>query len=56
LFILDRKGRMMIAQAGSEFKEISRSTIEEDCYASPAFGQGRIYLRSTKSLYCIGPK
>jgi outer membrane protein assembly factor BamB len=56
LYILERKGQMIIVEAGREFKEISRSAIEEDCFASPAFAEGRIYLRSTKSLYCIGQK
>jgi outer membrane protein assembly factor BamB len=56
LYILSRKGQMILLQAGREFKEISRSAIDEECYASPAFGQGRIFLRSTKSLYCIGQK
>jgi outer membrane protein assembly factor BamB len=56
LYILDRKGQMIVAGAGREFKEISRSAIDEECFASPAFGEGRIYLRSAKSLYCIGLK
>ena len=56
LYILGRNGQMIIAQTGREFKEIMRCAVEEDCFASPAFGEGRIYLRSTKSLYCIGQK
>jgi len=40
--------------AGREYKEIGQCAIEEECLASPAFAEGRIYLRSTKSLYCIG--
>jgi outer membrane protein assembly factor BamB len=54
LYILSRKGEMIIAQAGREFKELGRCAIDEDCFASPAFTDGRIYLRSDKSLYCIG--
>jgi outer membrane protein assembly factor BamB len=56
LYILERKGQMIIVGTGREFKEISRSAIDEECFASPAFGQGRIYLRSDKNLYCIGQK
>jgi outer membrane protein assembly factor BamB len=54
LYILKRNGEMILLQAGREYKEIGRCVIEEECFASPAFVEGRIYLRSTKSLYCIG--
>lgn len=54
LYILSRKGEMIIADAGREYKEITRCTIEEHCFASPAFKKGRVYLRSDKSLYGIG--
>ncbi len=56
LYILKRNGQMILLQAGREYKEIGRCAIEEECFASPAFAEGRIYLRSTKSLYCIGQK
>jgi outer membrane protein assembly factor BamB len=56
LYILEHKGQMILVQAGREFRENSRSVIDEECFASPAFTEGRIYLRSTKSLYCIGQK
>jgi outer membrane protein assembly factor BamB len=56
LYILKRNGQMILLQAGREYKEIGRCAVEEDCFASPAFAEGRIYLRSTKSLYCIGQK
>jgi outer membrane protein assembly factor BamB len=56
LYILERKGQMIIVGAEREFKEVSRSVIDEECFASPAFAEGCIYLRSAKSLYCIGQK
>lgn len=54
LYILGRDGQMIIAQAGRTYEELSRSAIHEACYASPAFAPGRMFLRSTQSLYCIG--
>jgi outer membrane protein assembly factor BamB len=57
LYILKENGQMIISQAGREYREIGRCAIEENgCFASPAFASGRIYLRSAKSLYCIGQK
>lgn len=54
LYILGRDGQMIIARAGRTYEELSRSAIDEACYASPAFAPGRMFLRSTQSLYCIG--
>jgi outer membrane protein assembly factor BamB len=54
LYVLDMKGVMHIAQAGPEFKELGKCELGEECHASPAFADGRIYLRGTENLYCIG--
>jgi outer membrane protein assembly factor BamB len=56
LYLLDTKGVMIIAQAGRSYKEIGRCELGEDCYASPAFADGRIYIRGVENLYCIGNK
>ncbi len=54
LYLLDLKGVMHIAQAGPEYKELGRCELGEECYASPAFADGRIYIRGAENLYCIG--
>ena len=54
LYILDMKGVMHIGQAGPEYKELGKCELGEECHASPAFANGRIYLRGKENLYCIG--
>jgi len=56
LYLLSTKGVMIIAQAGRSYKEIVRCELGEECYASPAFADGRIYIRVVENLYCIGNK
>jgi len=56
LYILDMKGVMHIGQAGSEYKELGTCELGEECYASPAFTDGRIYIRGNENLYGIGRK
>jgi len=56
LYLLDEKGVMYIAEAGPQYKELARCRLGEDCWASPAFADGRIYLRGIKNLYSIGNK
>ncbi|TFG48106.1 MAG: serine/threonine protein kinase, partial [Candidatus Brocadiia bacterium] len=54
LYLLSDKGVMIIVEAGREFREIARAEMGEKCYATPAFADGRIYIRSIKNLYSIG--
>ncbi|MGD2094367.1 MAG: PQQ-binding-like beta-propeller repeat protein [Phycisphaerales bacterium] len=54
LYILSEKGVMYIIEAGPEYKELARCELGETCHASPAFTDGRIYIRGLENLYCIG--
>ncbi|UCG56962.1 MAG: PQQ-binding-like beta-propeller repeat protein [Phycisphaerales bacterium] len=54
LYLLSDDGVMLIAKAGAEYEELARCELGEDCQASPAFADGRIYIRSLENLYCIG--
>jgi len=54
LYLLTEKGVMIIAEAMPKYKELKRCELGEKCHASPAFVNGRIYIRGVENLYCIG--
>jgi len=54
LYLLSLKGVMHISKAGREFVKIFQSPLGEPSTCSPAFGDGRIYIRGEKHLFCIG--
>lgn len=54
LYFPDDKGVTHVLKAGPVFEQVARNELGEECYASPALAQGRIYLRTAKSLVCIG--
>jgi outer membrane protein assembly factor BamB len=54
LYLLSLKGVMHIVQSGPEYKELGTCELGEECLASPAFADGRIYIRGAENLYCIG--
>ena len=56
IYLLSIKGVLSVIKAGAEYEEISRSEIKEECYASPAFADGKIYIRTVEHIYCIGNK
>ncbi len=56
LLVLGTRGNAVVAEAGREFKELSRVKFEDTFHASPAFANGRIYLRGATNLWCLGEK
>jgi outer membrane protein assembly factor BamB len=42
--------------AGPQFKELGKAELNETVHASPAFLDGRIYIRGVKTLFTIGKK
>ena len=41
---------------GEKFDVVTENRLGENCYASPAISDGRIYIRAERHLYCIGPQ
>lgn len=54
IYILSETGETTVIAAGPEFKVLARNAVKEKCQASPAISHGNLFLRSDKSLYCIG--
>ena len=55
LYVLSVNGTMFIGTPGdTEYTLEAKSALGEECYASPAFMAGRIYIRGTTHLYAIG--
>lgn len=54
VYQLDKNGVMHIFSADKEYKSISQPQLGEGSVCTPAFGDGRIYIRGNKHLFCIG--
>ncbi len=54
LFMMDNDGVMRIYEFAKEMKLISENELGETAGTTPAFADGRIYIRGEKNLYCIG--
>lgn len=54
LYLLSEEGAMHISQVGPEYRELAKCELGEECFASPAFVDGRIYVRGASNLYAIG--
>jgi outer membrane protein assembly factor BamB len=54
LYVFDTNGKAYIFRPGREPELIASPELGERVYATPAFANGRIYIRGNKHLYCIG--
>lgn len=54
VYLIDRKGVMHIFKLGKTFELVGRPELGEESVCTPAFANGRIYIRAGEHLYCIG--
>jgi outer membrane protein assembly factor BamB len=54
IYVVNASGTLFVIQAGRDWKVLSTSDFGEDVYATPAIAAGRIYLRTSRHLYCFG--
>ena len=54
LYFTEDAGITHVLKAGTTFEEIAKNPLGEDCFSSPAFSRGQIFIRGAKNLFCIG--
>lgn len=56
IFIIDMGGVVQVFKAGKTFESKASNPLGEDAMTTPAFMDGRIYIRGNEHLMCIGKK
>jgi outer membrane protein assembly factor BamB len=56
IFCISLDGEVVVIAASKEFKLIARSKLDEPVTATPAIAEGRMLIRTEKSLICLGGK
>ena len=54
IYALSDEGETVVVEAGSTFKILARNPVGEKLQATMAVANGRIYIRTAGSLFCIG--
>jgi len=54
IYLIDKQGIMYIFKADKEYIEVAKPELGEKVVCTPAFANGKIYLRGYDNLYCIG--
>ena len=47
---------MRVVQPEKSYKLVAESELKEKVFATPAFSEGQIFIRSDKSLICLGKR
>lgn len=56
VYLTDVPGNTFIFRASGKFELLATSPLGERVYTTPAFANGKIFIRAAKNLYCIGTK
>lgn len=56
VYFINDEGRINVIKPGAEFERVAQYEVGEPCYASPAISDGQVFLRSFKTLFCIGKR
>ena len=53
VYLLGENGDAPVLRAGPEWEVLAVNRMGEDCYATPALVDGKVYLRTVNALYCF---
>ena len=56
IFFTTEAGAVVVVAPGGDFAPLAINQLGEDTYATPAFADGRIYVRTSAALYAFGTK
>ena len=54
IYLLDNNGDTTVIDAGPAYKVLAKNTLGEPTQASMAVSNGRIFIRTEKTLWCVG--
>ena len=56
VYLISEAGESVVVGAGREYRELATGQFGEPVYSSPAFANGRMYVRGEKHLFGVGAR
>lgn len=53
VYLINTEGKLTVLKAGKEWEELSFGDLGEQALATPAIANGRLYVRTEKTLWCF---
>ncbi len=54
VFLIGQGGQVSVLKAAGDWEVLTVNELDEECFATPAIADGRIYIRTRGTLYCFG--
>ncbi len=54
VFLIGQGGQVSVVKAAGEWEVLSVNELDDECYATPAIADGRLYIRTRSALYAFG--
>ena len=56
VFLIGEGGAVSVLKAAGDWQILTVNQLDDECFATPAIADGRIYIRTRSALYCFGSK
>jgi outer membrane protein assembly factor BamB len=56
VFLIGQGGQVSVLKAAGDWQVLAVNEMDDECFATPAIADGRIYIRTRSALYCFGSK
>lgn len=54
VFLIGQAGQVSVLKAAGDWQVLKVNELDDECFATPAIADGRIFIRTRSSLYCFG--
>ena len=54
VYLVGEAGAVSVLKAGGDWQILAVNAMDDECFATPAIANGRIYIRTRSALYCFG--
>jgi outer membrane protein assembly factor BamB len=56
VFLIGEAGAVSVLKAAGDWQILTVNQLDDECFATPAIADGRIYIRTRSALYCFGTR
>ena len=54
VWLISQDGTVSVVKAQGEWETVAVNALGEECFATPAMADGKLYIRTQSTLYCFG--
>jgi hypothetical protein len=54
VYVLSETGKLTVLRAGRDWEIVAQNDFEDTCFATPAIGDSRLYVRTRGMMYAVG--